>query len=168
MLTGELRADEGSVTIASTNIFTLRPKQVSEHRRTIGIVSEELQLLNDRTLEENLELPLEISGMPAKRRAERLDAICKRFNLNPLRSTYPSELAMSERQLVAIARAVIGEPSVLVADEPAAHLGEKAAKEIALALEHEGIRGMTMIIATRNERFAAMFSNARIVRLPQM
>ncbi len=165
LLTGELKPDSGEVTVADVAVSTLGARALAEYRRSIGIVSSDLKLIDNRTVEENLALSLEIGGMKRPRIDAQLEAVVERFNLQGLQSPYPPDLSMSERQRTAIARAVIKEPLVLFVDEPTAHLDTTASREIAELLAHENLRGMTILIGTSDERFAAALPTAGIVAL---
>ena len=165
MLTGELKPDSGEIIVGEKNIGSLSGNHLAEYRRSIGIIVRNAPLLDDRTIAEQMELPLELAGMKSHRRKERVEAVLDRFELQAMRESYPKSLSMSERERAAIARAVAAEPLVLLADEPAANVSAEAAQDIAELLMHENLRGMTMLIGTSDERFASYFPNANIRHL---
>ncbi len=157
LLTGELKPERGEVRVGETNVTSLRGSALAKFRRSIGVISQDESLLGHRTVEEQIMLPLEIDGMNAARRHAQTEAVIERFGLQSARTRTPASLSMSERQRTMIAMAVVREPLVLLADEPAAHLGEQDSKEIARLLLHENLRGMTVLIATSDEHFASYF-----------
>jgi cell division transport system ATP-binding protein len=165
LLTGEIKPDIGDVRVGGEDVNSLHGNKLATFRRSIGIISQEMSLLANRTVEEQILLPLEIDGMNAARRHAQADAAIERFGLQRSRNRLPSSLSMSERQRAAIARAVVREPLVLLADEPAAHLDANDAIEIARLLLHENLRGMTVLIGTSDEHFASYFPEACICHM---
>lgn len=162
VLTGEIVPSSGSVKVGETEIASLRGAQLAKYRRSIGIVFQDAPILDDRDIESQLLLPLELSGMPRQRRIEHVNALIARFQLESVRSLHQSDVSMGMRQRIAIARAVVTEPLVLLADEPAAHLDFAAQQEISQIFQRENLRGMTILIATSNEQFATYFPAASI------
>lgn len=165
LLTGEIKPDIGEVHVCGEDVNTLHGNKLAKFRRSIGIISQDISLLANRTVEEQMLLPLEIDGMNSQRRHTHADAVIERFALQRSRSRLPSSLSMSERQRAVIARAVVREPLLLLADEPAAHLDASDATEIARLLLHENLRGMTVLIGTSDEHFASYFPEATICRM---
>ncbi len=166
LLTGELQPDAGSVRVGNHDIAALRKGRIAAYRKSIGVIFQDVPLLDDRTAAGQILLPMELAQMPGARRRERVNAIMERFQLREIRDAYPAALSMGMRQRVAIARAVASEPLVLLADEPAAHLDAASAREIAEIFLRENLRGMTILIGTSDERFAAYFPNESIVAFP--
>jgi len=159
LLTRELEPTQGEISTPYSE------SDLVSYRRTLGVVSSESVLHDDRTVEENIGLPLELASMGSSRRQEQVGAVVERFGLAAVAGKYPRSLSMGERQRVLIARAAAPEPFVLLADEPAAHLDSAVCSEIVRLLQHENLRGMTVIIATSDPGFAGQFSNATIVPL---
>ncbi len=165
LLTGDLRSAEGHVFLHGMDVGALRGSQLPRHRQMIGLISHSAPLLEDRSVADNILLPLELTSMNAKRREERLRDVLARFDLGGIAHAQPRSLSMGERQRAAIARAVITEPFVLIADEPSAHLDAETSPDIARAIEREQLRGMTILITTSDPHFAACFPGARLVIL---
>ena len=165
LLTGETKPDSGTMCVGGVDVTSLPSGKLSKFRRSIGMIPQDVSLLEHRTVEEQILLPLEIDGMNATRRHAQAEAVIERFGLENSRTRLPRSLSMSERQRTAIARAVVREPMVLLADEPAAHLDMNDAKEIARLLLHENLRGMTVLIGTSDEHFASYFPENAICRM---
>jgi ABC-type ATPase involved in cell division len=165
LLMGEIKPDSGNVNIGGIDVTSLQPGKLTRFRRSIGMISQDGSLLEHRTVEEQILLPLEIDGMNAARRHAQAEAAIERFGLQHSRMRLPRSLSMSERQRTAIAIAVVREPLVLLADEPAAHLDAKDAKAIATLLLHENLRGMTVLIGTSDEHFASYFPETAVCRM---
>jgi cell division transport system ATP-binding protein len=167
LLTREWMPDAGEIMVTSTNIALLRGGALAAYRRSLGYVSQGFPLLEDRTVEENIRLPLEINGMRKARLRDRITSTLDRFNLNATSKLFPKSLSASERQRVAIARAVVTEPMVLLADEPTAYLDPRGEEEIVALLRNENMRGMTVLLGTSDERLIAALPEARIISLAQ-
>ncbi len=165
LLAGEQTPERGEVLVGGISVPSLSGGKLARYRRSLGIVMQDAPLLENRSAEEQIMLPLEIEGMSAERRHERAQAAIERFGLSDARRKLPKALSMSERQRVAIARAVVREPLVLLADEPAAHLDANDSKEIARLLLHENLRGMTVLIGTSDEHFASYFPETPVRRM---
>jgi ABC-type ATPase involved in cell division len=162
LLTGERSPETGEITVNGTSVPSLTGGKLARYRRSLGLVMQDAHMIEGRSVQEHLLLPLEIEGMSSERRHERAEAVIERFGLASVRKKIPSMLSMSERQRTAIAMAVVREPLVLLADEPAAHLDTIEAKEIARLLLHENLRGMTVLIGTNDEHFTSYFPEASI------
>ncbi len=162
LLTGEIKPERGEVTIGGIDLTSLTGSTLAKFRRSVGVISQNESLLDNRTVEEQIMLPLEIDGMNTARRHAQAEAVIERFGLQNSRTRLPSFLSMSERQRTEIAQAVVREPLLLLADEPAAHLDRNDAKEIARLLLHENLRGMTVLIGTSDEHFASNFPETAI------
>jgi ABC-type ATPase involved in cell division len=165
LLTGETKPQRGNVNIGGIDVTSLQSGKLAKFRRAIGMISQEKSLLEHRTVEEQILLPLEIDGMNAARRHAQAEATIERFGLQNSRMRLTHSLSMSERQRTAIAMAVVREPLVLLADEPAAHLGVSDAKAIATLLLHENLRGMTVLIGTSDEHFASYFPESAVCQM---
>jgi putative ABC transport system ATP-binding protein len=133
-------------------------------RRTVGYVFQDFNLLPGLTAAENVSLPLELDGLPARRaRAAGLAAL-ERLGLAGQASRYPDELSGGERQRVAIARATVGERRLLLADEPSGAL-DSANAEAVMRLLHDACKngGMAAVVVTHDEHLASWAD--RVVRL---
>jgi ABC-type ATPase involved in cell division len=157
LLTGEIKPERGEAKIGGIDVTSLKGSKLANFRRSIGMISQNESLLDNRTVEEQVLLPLEIDRMNAARRNAYMEETIERFGLQNSRTRVPASLSMSERQRTMIAQAVVREPLILLADEPAAHLDRTDASEIARLLLHENLRGMTVLIATSDEHFASYF-----------
>jgi ABC-type ATPase involved in cell division len=167
VLTGERTAWSGEVQVNDISVPTLRGRELARYRRGLGLVQQDATLLEHRTVEAQIALPLELEGLSRTRREERVERALERFDLLAVRNKLPESLSKSDEQRVAIAAAVVREPFLLLADEPGAHLDGQRAKEIAELLLHENLRGMTMLIVTSDERFAGFFPAPGVSRMEE-
>ncbi|MET0226774.1 MAG: ABC transporter ATP-binding protein [Dokdonella sp.] len=155
---------QGSYALDGTAVETLNPKQrQSLQREKIGFIFQHYHLIDDLKVWENLDLPLQYRDVPAKERAARVGDLLDRFQIVGKKDLYPSQLSGGQQQLVAVARAVITRPVLLLADEPTGALHSSQGRMI-MDLLHELHRdGMTIVQVTHNEAFAA--EAQRVVRL---
>ncbi len=154
---GEYRLDEHPV-------HTLKQKKRMElNRRYIGFVFQQYHLLDDLTVYENLEIPLSYRNVKRKERQALVADTLDRFNIVGKKDLYPSQLSGGQQQLVGVARAVIAEPKVILADEPTGSLHTSQGKMIMDLLKELNDLGTTIVQVTHNERWAK-YGN-RIVQL---
>jgi cell division transport system ATP-binding protein len=147
LLIGELIPSAGEIYVGQTQVDQLRKKQLAGYRRSIGIISEEVGLLDEKSVAENVALPLEIVG---KRRLEpvhkSVTAQLETVNLQAKAKSAPKELSLGEYQRAAIARALISEPLILIADCPTVRLDPTASADILSILDNQNVRGMTIFL----------------------
>ena len=122
--------------------------------REIGFVFQSFNLIGDLTVFENVELPLVYSGMPAHERVERVDSVLQRVDMLHRRNHFPSQLSGGEQQRVSIARAICGEPTLLLADEPTGNLDSKNGDAIIDLLAELHAGGSTICMVTHDPRYA--------------
>jgi cell division transport system ATP-binding protein len=133
-------------------------------RRNIGLVFQDQKLLYDRNVYDNVMLPLAFSGQPAHEAARRARAALDKVGLLAREKANPIELSGGEQQRLAIARAVVNRPALLVADEPTANLdAEAAAKVLDIFVAFQQV-GVTVLIATHDQALVAKFGR-RVLRL---
>ncbi|MCX7606730.1 MAG: ATP-binding cassette domain-containing protein [Bacteroidia bacterium] len=148
---GDLRPTEGEIWVGDQRVDTMKPKELPFLRRRLGIVFQDFQLLPYRTVFENVALALEVTGWRDKRKIrERVMDSLVRVGLSARKDAYPHELSGGEQQRTCIARALVGAPIVLLADEPTGNLDPEVGGQI-LALFHQIARwGTAVLLATHN------------------
>lgn len=124
-------------------------------RDQIGFIFQQYHLLDDLSLAENLELPLNYRNLPSKERRQKVDTMLERFGFAHRREDYPSQLSGGQQQMLAVARALIAEPKVLLADEPTGALHSEQGRMIMDLLKSLNEQGCTIIQVTHHEAFAA-------------
>jgi putative ABC transport system ATP-binding protein len=124
-------------------------------REQIGFVFQQYHLLDDLTVAENLSVPLDYRGVGKSDRAARVADILDRFSIVGKKDLYPSQLSGGQQQLVGIARALIGEPSLILADEPTGNLHSAQAREIMELFARLNAAGTTIVQVTHSEENAA-------------
>ncbi|HMM65459.1 MAG TPA: ABC transporter ATP-binding protein [Dokdonella sp.] len=155
---------QGSYSLDGVVVDTLNGKQRQDLQRgKIGFIFQHYHLIDDLKVWENLDLPLQYRDVPAKERAARVADLLDRFQIVGKKDLYPGQLSGGQQQLVAVARAVITRPKVLLADEPTGALHSGQARIIMDLLGELHRDGMTIVQVTHNETYAK--EAQRIVRL---
>jgi len=145
------RADQGQYFLngEDTTLLTEK-KRASLRRRQFGFIFQSFHLVPRMTAAQNVELPLNLDGVPPRERRQRVSDALDTMGLSDRAHHRPSQLSGGQRQRVAIARATITQPGVLLADEPTGNLDTKSGQEVIQALEKLNQRGITLIIITHN------------------
>ena len=158
------RPTAGSVIVNGQNVGALKRAAVPYLRRNIGLVFQDQKLLYDRSVYDNVMLPLSFSAHPAKEAARRARAALDKVGLLARERANPIQLSGGEQQRVAIARAVVNRPGLLVADEPTANLdAESAARILDIFVAFHQV-GVTVVIATHDEGLVSCYGK-RVLRL---
>ena len=131
------------------------PQRVELHKKYIGFVFQQYHLLDNLTVSENLDLPLSYRDLKKSERQSIVADVLDRFQIVGKKDLYPSQLSGGQQQLVAVARAVIGNPKVLLADEPTGSLHSSHGKMIMDLLKGLNEQGTTIIQVTHNDAWAA-------------
>jgi cell division transport system ATP-binding protein len=156
------RPSAGAVLVNGQNVGSLARRAVPYLRRNIGLVFQDQKLLFDRSVFDNVMLPLAIVGFPPREAARRVRAAIDKVGLAAREKAMPIALSGGEQQRLAIARAVVGRPGLLLADEPTAHLDPGTAADVAAIFREFHQVGVTVVIATYDE---TLFPGARSIRL---
>ncbi|MDR0578339.1 MAG: ATP-binding cassette domain-containing protein [Candidatus Accumulibacter sp.] len=154
----------GSIMIDGQNLAALRRGAIPYLRRRFGLVFQDQKLLFDRSVLDNVLLPLSIVGLPPREAQRRARAALDKVGLLERERARPIALSGGEQQRLAIARAVVNRPSLLLADEPAANLDSESASRILDILRAFNQAGVTLVVATHDPQWMARFS-PRVLRL---
>ncbi len=144
------RPTSGDVRVSGYNVVELRPRDVPLLRRRLGIVFQDFRLLEDRTAEENVAFALEVTGAREASIPARVMRVLSQVGLAAKSHAYPKELSGGEQQRVTIARALVNEPLVLLADEPTGNLDERASRGVFQLLRDINGSGTAVVMATHN------------------
>jgi cell division transport system ATP-binding protein len=141
----------GRLTLFGEDVAQLRGERRSESRRRIGVVFQDVRLLDHLPVLDNVALPLRINGGREEQIRSCVSDMLKWLGLRDLIDASPKTLSMGERQLVSVARAVIGRPSLLLCDEPTNNLDRKLAGQLMRLFEQLRKLGTTVVLATHSE-----------------
>ncbi len=147
----DLIADEGEVLVGDINVAKISGGKIPQLRRVVGVIFQDLKLLMDRTVIENVILPLQFTGVSEKDAKKQAEEILIQVGLSDKKEKFPLQLSGGERQRVAIARALIFNPHVLLADEPTGNLDSETSYQIIDLLESINKRGTTILMTTHNK-----------------
>jgi cell division transport system ATP-binding protein len=144
------RATRGQVWVNERNLNKLRARDIPYHRREVGMIFQDHRLLHDRTVFDNIALPLVVAGMGHAEVRRRVRAAMDKVGLLKKEKVFPITLSGGEQQRVGIARALVSKPPVLLADEPTGNLDPDLSREIMeLFLQFNQV-GVTLLIATHD------------------
>ena len=144
------RPSTGKVLLAGQDLSTITSAEIPFLRRQIGVVFQNHQLLFDRSVFDNIALPLRILGLSREEIAQRVDAALARVSLRDRARDFPNDLSTGQQQRVGIARAVVHEPALLLADEPTGNLDPRLAAEIMGVFEDINALGTTVVVASHD------------------
>jgi cell division transport system ATP-binding protein len=144
------RASQGQVIVNGTNLNRVSRGQVPSVRQNVGVVFQNHQLLSDRTVFDNVALPLTIAGFSPREVGRRVRAALSKVGLSDKEKKYPVALSGGEQQRVGIARAVVNKPPLLLADEPTGNLDPELSQEIMNLFSQFNQVGVSVLIATHD------------------
>ena len=145
------RPNQGKVAIDGFDLQQLKRRKIPAFRRGIGVIFQDHHLLSDRTVFDNIALPLMISGMQSHDIKRRIHAALDKVNLLGKEKEFPMMLSAGEKQRVGIARAVVNKPSIILADEPTGNLDPALAHDIMHTFKQFNELGSTVIIASHDQ-----------------
>ena len=142
--------DSGEILVEGINISAFKRSSLAHYRRSIGMIFQDFKLLNDRTVFENIALPLQIIGCDHSKIIQKVKEILIKVGLESKIDMHPLELSGGEQQKICVARALVKKPKIILADEPTGNLDPSASDDIIDLLENESNSGTTIIMATHN------------------
>ena len=144
------RPSEGEVFVNGQNLATLSRSEIQEYRRGIGFIFQDFKLIPSRTVLENISFVPEVLGVPAAQQRRRAFQVLKWVGLQHRMNAYPQDLSGGEQQRIAIARALVNDPVLVIADEPTGNLDPDLSLEIMNLLREINAGGTTVLVATHD------------------
>jgi cell division transport system ATP-binding protein len=141
---------EGQLMVGGRNLATLKPRQVQTYRRSLGFVFQDFKLLPAKTVIENVSFVPCVLGMAESQQQRRTFQVLKWVGLQHRMNAFPLELSGGEQQRIAIARALVNDPSIIIADEPTGNLDPDLSLEIMNLFREINARGTTVVVATHD------------------
>ena len=155
----------GSVRLTGTDLATIPESRIAAFRRdNLGFVFQEFNLLDTFTVEDNIYLPLVLAGKPHKEMRQRLMPIAERLGIDQLLKKYPYEISGGQKQRAAVARALITEPRLILADEPTGALDSKATDELLGVFREIHYLGNTVLMVTHSVKAASHASRVLFIK----
>ena len=141
---------EGQLIVGGRNLATLTPRQVQTYRRSLGFVFQDFKLLPAKTVIENVSFVPRVLGMAESQQQRRTFQVLKWVGLQHRMTAFPLELSGGEQQRIAIARALVNDPAIILADEPTGNLDPDLSLEIMNLFREINARGTTVVVATHD------------------
>jgi cell division transport system ATP-binding protein len=150
LLLRETVPSEGSVMVGDRNLARLTPRQVQAYRRSVGFVFQDFKLIPRKTVFENVAIVPRVLGAPLATQQRKTYQVLKWVGLQHRMNAYPQELSGGEQQRIAIARALVNDPMLILADEPTGNLDPDLSLDIMNLLREVNARGTTVLVATHD------------------
>ena len=171
MLFREVLPSAGSIRINDVDILNLQPKEIPYMRRQLGIIFQDYRLLPDRTVYDNVAFAMQVIEAPYRQIKRRVMNVLDLVGLRRRAYAHPNELSGGEQQRIAIARAIVNSPALVIADEPTGNLDPETSREIMEIFQEINNSGTTIIMATHDKQIVDSMSkrviaieNGEIVR----
>ncbi len=164
LLTREEKISSGRLSVLGEEITKLKTNKIHNYRRQLGVIFQDFKLLKEKTVYENIEIPLRVVGTKSKDIKPMVMDVLNKVGLKDKYSKYPSELSGGECQRVGIARAIVNKPSIIIADECTGNLDIDNSIEILKILSDINAQGITVIMATHDNEILKLFPN-RVVEI---
>ena len=166
LITGELKPTSGKVHVNGYNLERIRSKEIPYLRRTVGVVSQDFRLIGNMTVYDNVAFAMRVVGAGAKEIRERVPYVLDLVGLGTKARRHPGELSGGEQQRLAVARALVNNPSTIIADEPTGNLDPARSFEIMTLLQEINNLGTTMLIVTHERDLVEQFTN-RVITIDE-
>ena len=166
----KIKINSGVLIVDDEDITNMKKRQIPYYRRKIGIIFQDYKLILDRTIYENISLPLRLIGASKKEINFKVEQVLDKVGLKNVLNSFPEQLSGGEQQRVSIARALVNDPLLVLADEPTGNLDPNIADEIIDILDNVSNEGSTVLMSThnypliknRNKRFIEL-NNGKLV-----
>ncbi len=158
LITGELRPTSGTVHVNGYSLERIRKREVPYLRRTIGVVFQDFRLIANKTVYENVAFAMRVVGARPKEIKERVPYVLELVGLENKKDRHPGEMSGGEQQRLAIARALVNNPSTIIADEPTGNLDPARSFEIMALLQEINNLGTTVLVVTHEKDLVETFS----------
>lgn len=166
LITGELKPTSGTVHVNGYSLERIRKREIPYLRRTVGVVFQDFRLIATKTVYENMAFAMRAVGAKKKEIQERVPYILELVGMEDKANRHPNELSGGEKQRLAIARALVNNPSTIIADEPTGNLDPQLALEIMLLLQEINNLGTTVLVVTHAQDLVDRFEK-RVVAIDE-
>ena len=166
LITGELKPTSGTVHVNGYSLERIRKREIPYLRRTVGVVFQDFRLINTKTVYENMAFAMRAVGAKKKEIEERIPYILELVGMDDKANRHPNELSGGEKQRLAIARALVNNPSTIIADEPTGNLDPALALEIMVLLQEINNLGTTVLVVTHAQELVDRFEK-RVIAIDE-
>ena len=164
LITGELKPTSGGVHVNGYSLSRIRKKEIPFLRRTVGVVFQDFRLIDTKTVYENVAFAMRVIGAKEKEIQERVPYVLELVGLENKANRHPGEMSGGEQQRLAIARALVNNPSTIIADEPTGNLDPERSFEIMALLQEINNLGTTVLVVTHAQNLVELF-NKRVIAI---
>ncbi len=164
LITGEVRANEGEIEINGFDMRTIKRRKLPKLRRTLGVIFQDFRLIEDKNVYENVAFAMRVVGASTREIRERVPHVLELVGLEGREKRLPQELSGGEQQRVAVARALVNSPGMIIADEPTGNLDPVKSLDLMLLLEKINELGTTVLVVTHEKELVNSFSK-RVVAI---
>ena len=166
LITGELKPTSGTVHVNGYSLERIRKREIPFLRRTVGVVFQDFRLISKMTVYENVAFAMRVIGAKEKEIKERVPYVLELVGLEDKAHRHPTEMSGGEQQRLAIARALVNNPSMIIADEPTGNLDPTRAFEIMALLQEINNLGTTVLVVTHAQNLVELF-HKRVITIDQ-
>jgi len=164
LLTGEIQATEGELDVNGFDLRRIRRGKLPKLRRTLGVIFQDFRLIENKTVYENVAFAMRIVGASGREIKKRVPYVLELVGLTGCENRFPRELSGGEQQRVAVARALVNSPRMIIADEPTGNLDPVKSLELMLLLQKINELGTTVLVVTHEKELVNAFSK-RVVAI---
>ena len=164
LLTAELHPDAGEIHVNGFALESIKPREVPMLRRTLGVIFQDFRLIENLSVYDNVAFAMRVIGASPKQIKQRVPYVLELVGLEGKEHRLPAELSGGEQQRVAVARALVNNPSVIIADEPTGNLDPQRSYETMLLLEQINSLGTTVVVVTHENELVDRFTK-RVVAI---
>lgn len=162
LITGELKPTSGTIHVNGYSLERIRRREIPYLRRTVGVVFQDYRLIDKMNVYENVAFAMRVVGSREKEIKERVPYVLELVGLENKMNRHPNEMSGGEQQRLAIARALVNNPSTIIADEPTGNLDPERSLEIMALLQEINNLGTTMLVVTHDLTLVEMFGKRTI------
>ena len=166
LITGELKPTSGTVHVNGYSLERIRKREIPYLRRTVGVVFQDYRLISKMTVYENVAFAMRVIGAKEKEIKERVPYVLQLVGLEGKENRHPGEMSGGEQQRLAIARALVNNPSMIIADEPTGNLDPERSFEIMALLQEINNLGTTVLVVTHAQNLVDLF-HKRVITIDQ-
>ena len=164
LITGELKPTAGTVHVNGYSLERIRKREIPYLRRTVGVVFQDFRLIDKMTVYENVAFAMRVVGAKEKEIRERVPYVLELVGLENKMNRHPNEMSGGEQQRLAIARALVNNPSTIIADEPTGNLDPERSFEIMALLQEINNLGTTVLVVSHDQKLVELFGK-RVIEI---